>query len=62
MFSSAFGLSLGGEINQYTIDFNVQPNHVSNAAAAGQSAPPIAGGATDRYLRFDLSAVVSLGQ
>lgn len=62
MFSSAFGLALGGELNQYNIDFNVQPDHVSNAAAAGQPAPPIAGGATDRYLRFDLSAVVSLGK
>lgn len=62
MFSSSFGLQLGGEINQYAIDFNVQPDHVSNAEAAGGSAPPIAGGATDRYLRFDLSAVVSLGR
>jgi hypothetical protein len=62
MFSPSFGLQLGGEINQYTVDFNVQPNHVSNASAAGQPAPPIAGGASDRYLRFDLSAVVSLGQ
>lgn len=62
MFSSAFGLQLGGEINQYTIDFNVQPDHVSNASAAGRPSPPIAGGATDRYLRFDLSAVVSLGK
>ncbi len=61
MLSSTFGLVLGGEWNQYAIDFNVQPDHVSNAANAGLSAPPIAGGATDRYLRFDLSAVVSLG-
>ena len=62
MFSSSFGLQLGGELNQYAIDFNVQPDHVSNAAAAGRPAPPVAGGATDRYLRFDLSAVVSLGK
>lgn len=62
MFSSAFGLAIGGEYNRYAIDFNVQPNHVSNAAEAGQPAPPIAGGATDAYMRFDLSAVVSLGK
>lgn len=62
MFTSAFGLALGGEYNRYAIDFNVQPNHVSNAAEAGQPAPPIAGGATDAYMRFELSAVVSLGK
>ncbi len=62
MLSSAFGLVLGGEWNQYAIDFNVQPDHVTNAANAGLPAPPIAGGATDRYMRFDLSAVVSLGK
>lgn len=62
MFTPAFGLALGGEYDRYAIDFNVQPNHVSNAAEAGQPAPPIAGGATDAYMRFDLSAVVSLGK
>lgn len=62
MFSTAFGLTLGGEWNQYAIDFNVQPDHVANAADAGLPAPPIAGGATDRYLRFDLGVVVSLGK
>lgn len=62
MFSATFGVTLGGEWNQYAVDFNVQPNHVSKAADAGLPAPSIAGGATDRYLRFDLGAVVSLGK
>lgn len=61
MLSSTFGVSLGGDWTQYTVDFNVQPDAVANAANAGLAAPPIAGGATDRYLRFDLSAVVVLG-
>lgn len=62
MFSNVFGLALGGELAQYTIDFDVQPDDVANASNASATAPPLAGGATDRYLRFDLSAVVSLGK
>jgi len=60
-FSSWFGLSLGGGLTHYALDFGVLPERIEEAEDAGQPPPPIAGGATDVYTAFDLNAVFFLG-
>ncbi len=58
MFSPMFGVSLGGGLTRYTLDFAVGPDHVEAADDADLPSPPIAGGATDMYTSIDLNAVV----
>lgn len=58
MFTPMFGVSLGGGLTRYILDFSVGPDHVEAADDADLPAPPIAGGATDTYTSLDLNAVV----
>jgi hypothetical protein len=58
MFTKMFGLSLGGGLTYYVLDFAVGPDHIEAAEDANLSAPPVAGGASDMYTSVDLNAVV----
>jgi hypothetical protein len=40
---------------RYVMSFNVDPDSVGEAGAAGRPAPPVAGGAVDWYACGDLS-------
>lgn len=58
MFTDMFGMSLGGGLTHYVLDFGVAPEHVQEAEDADLPSPPIAGGATDTYTSIDVNAVV----
>ncbi len=60
LLSDMFAVRLGGTVARYALAFNLDPQDVADAGAAGQSAPPVAGGATDLYAGGDLSIALLL--
>ena len=61
LLSPWFGLMAGVGLTHYALDFNVGPSRVEQADDADQPPPPLAGGATDLYTTFDVSAVFVVG-
>lgn len=56
--SRAWQLRLGGAATRYALDFNPSLAAIDRAAAAGDVAPPIVGGATDSYYTASLGLAV----
>ncbi len=59
-FHKMVGARLGLNFTRYALDFQPSLDALADAAAAGQEAPPVAGGATDLYWGVDLSVVLAV--
>jgi hypothetical protein len=59
-FSKTIGVAVAGTLLHYAVAFNPDRNALAEFAAAGDPAPPIAGGAVDWYRGGDATLTVSL--
>ncbi len=59
-FHEMVGARLGLHLMLYALDFQPDLDSLAEARAAGDPAPPVAGGATDMYWGVDLSVVLAV--